>query len=57
MSSSYFKNEEKLVDASNFFSCKAKLDIILEEHDVLEYVEGEVAKPEKKIQCCYQGQI
>jgi len=44
MSSSYFKNEEKLVDASNFLPWKAKLDITLEEHDILGYVEGEVAK-------------
>ena len=34
-----------LVDASNFFPWKAKLDITLEEHDVLEYVEGEIKEP------------
>lgn len=42
---SYFKNEEKLNDASNFGPLKEKLDITLEEHDVLEYVEGEVEEP------------
>lgn len=48
MSSSSFKNKEKLVDASNFFPWKARLDITLEEHDALEYVEGEVAEPAEK---------
>ena len=47
MSSSYFKNEETLVDTSSFFPSKSRLDITLEEHDVLEYVEGEVAEPAK----------
>lgn len=45
MSSFYFKNEEKLNDASNFGPWKARLIITLKEHDVLEYVQGKVAQP------------
>lgn len=49
MSSSYFKNEEKLNDASNFSPWKVRFYITLKEHDVSEYVEGEVAKPPKNL--------
>ena len=46
---SYFKNEEKLNDASNFGPWKARLVITLEEHDVLGYVKGMVAEPPKNL--------
>lgn len=45
MYTSYFKNEETLNDASNFGPWKERLDITLEEHVVLEYVECKLVKP------------
>ena len=54
ITSSYFKVEEKLNDASNFGPQKTRLDITLkehqiditlEEHEVLEYVEDTIADP------------
>ncbi len=40
MTSSDFNIEEKLNDASNFVAWRARLDIILEDNVVMEYVEG-----------------
>eukprot|EP00253_Pinus_taeda_P022413 PITA_22413 len=45
MTSSYFKIEEKLNDASNFVALRNRLDLNLEENDVMEYVEGKVVEP------------
>jgi len=45
--SCYFKVEEKLNDTLNFGPWKAGLDITLEEHEVMEYVEGTIADPLK----------
>ena len=45
VTSSYFKVEKKLNDASNFGLWKTRPDIILEEQEVLEYVEYIVAEP------------
>jgi len=39
MTSSYFKIEDKLNDASNFAPWRARLDLTLEENDAIEYVE------------------
>ena len=47
MSSSYIKDTEKLGDSSNFVTWKIKLEVILDDNDVLEYVEGKVPKPLK----------
>lgn len=58
MSSSYFKNEEKLVDASNFFPWKARLDITIEEHDVLEYVAEPIENSNAAITArCKKGKV
>lgn len=43
MASSYLKIEEKLNDVSNFGPWKARVDITLEKHEVLEYVEDTIA--------------
>lgn len=45
ISTSYFKNTEKLGDSSNFTAWKIRLEVILEDIDILEYVEGKVPKP------------
>jgi len=45
MISSYFKIEEKLNDVSNFGPWKERVDITLEEHEVLEYVEDAIIDP------------
>lgn len=45
MSTSYFKDVEKLGDSSNFVAWKVKLEVKLDENDVLEYVEGKVPEP------------
>ena len=42
MSSSYFKEHEKLGDSSNFFSWKIRLEIIADSNDVLEFVQGKI---------------
>ena len=45
MSTSYFKDNEKLGDSSNFVSWNIKLRAILDDNDVLEYVQGKLLKP------------
>lgn len=45
MSTSYFKDNENLVDSSNFSTWKIRLEVIMEENDVLEYVQGKVLDP------------
>ena len=45
MSSSTFKEHEKLGDASNFVAWKVKLEIITDNNDVLEYIQGRIPKP------------
>jgi len=45
MSSSFFKEHEKLGDSSNFVAWKIKLEIIVDNNDVLEYIRGKVPKP------------
>jgi len=45
MAASYFKIEEKLNDASNFATWRARLDLILEENGVMKYVQGQVVEP------------
>ena len=45
MSTSYFKIEEKLNVSSNYVVWRTKLDVTLDENDVLEYVEGKVPEP------------
>lgn len=47
MSTSYFKYYEKLGDSSNFAAWKIRLEEILDENDVLEYVEEKVPVPLK----------
>lgn len=42
---SYFKDNEKLGDSSNFFAWKISLEVILDDIDVLEYVKGKVPEP------------
>ena len=45
MYSSFFKENEKLGDSSNIVSCKIRLEIIVDNNDALEYIQGMVPKP------------
>lgn len=45
MYTSYFKDNEKLGDSSNFASWKIRLEVILDDNDVLEYEQGKVPEP------------
>lgn len=45
MNTSYFKIEEKLDNSSSYVVWRAKVDLNLEENDVLEYVEGKEPEP------------
>lgn len=47
MSTSYFKNTEKFGDSSNFDAWKIRLEVILDDNDVLEYVEEKIPEPLK----------
>jgi len=40
MSSYFFKEHEKLGDSSNFVAWKIRLEIIANNNDVLEYIQG-----------------
>ena len=51
MSTSYFKDAEKLNDSSNFVAWKIKLEVMLDENDVLEYVRGNVPEPPERYPC------
>ena len=44
-STSYFKTEDKLNDKFDYYAWKMTLDVALEEHEVLDYVQGKVAEP------------
>lgn len=45
MSTSYFKDNEKLADSSGFATWKTMTNVALDEYDVLEYVEGKISPP------------
>ena len=45
MSTTYFKDNEKLGELSNFPIWKIRLGVILDDNDVLEYVQGKVLEP------------
>ena len=45
MSSFTFKEHEKLGDASSFAAWKVRLEIIAENNDVLEYIQGRIPEP------------
>lgn len=45
MFTSYFKDNENLGDSSNFSAWKIRLEVVLDDNDVLEYVKGKVPKP------------
>jgi len=47
MSSSFFKEHEKLGDSSNFFASNIKLEIIVDNNDVLEYIKIKLHEPPK----------
>ena len=42
-SSSYFKSDEKLNDKFDYHAWKMSLDLTLEEHDAIDYVQGKIA--------------
>eukprot|EP00253_Pinus_taeda_P006779 PITA_06779 len=44
-SSSYFKFDDKLNDKSNYHSWNMSLDLTLEEHDAMDYVQGNITEP------------
>lgn len=44
-STSYFNSDDKLHDKSDYHAWKMSLDLILEEQDVLDYVEGKISEP------------
>lgn len=45
MSCSTFKKQEKLGDASKFVEWKVRLEIIADNNDVLEYIQGRMLEP------------
>lgn len=45
MSTSYFKGNEKLSESSNFSTWEIRLEVILDDNDVLEYLQGKVPEP------------
>jgi len=45
LSTSYFKDAEKLGDSSNFAAWNIRMEVTLDENDVLEYVEVKVFEP------------
>lgn len=45
VSTSYFKTKDKLNDNFDYHVWKMTLDLTLEEHEVLEYVQGKVMEP------------
>ena len=45
MTTSYFKEVEKLGDSFNFAAWKIRLEIISDDNDVLEYIQGKVPEP------------
>jgi len=42
---SYFKSDENLGDSSNFVAWKVRLDIVANNSDVLDYIQGKVPEP------------
>jgi len=42
MSTSYFKDNAKLADASGFASWKTRINVNLDEYDVMEYMERKI---------------
>ena len=44
-STSYFNTEDKLNDKSDYHAWKMTLDLTLEEHEVLDYVQGKAMEP------------
>jgi len=40
MSTSYFKENEKLGDSSNFAAWKIRLEIVVDDNNVWEYIQG-----------------
>jgi len=45
MSTSYFKDNEKLADSSGFATSKTRIYVTLDEYGVLEDVEGKISSP------------
>lgn len=45
MSSSLFKENDKLGDSSNFSTWKIRLEIIIDNNDVLEYIQWKLYNP------------
>ena len=52
MSSSFCKDYEKLGDSSNFLAWKIRLEIIVDNNDILEYIQGKVLEPLEKYSAC-----
>ena len=44
-SSSYFKSDDKLSDKSDYHAWKMSIDLNLEEHDAMDYVQGNILEP------------
>lgn len=45
---SFCKEIYKLVGSSNFLAWKRRIDIVLEENEVIDHVNGKVSKPYEK---------
>ena len=45
MYTSFFKENEKLCVSSNFFAWKIRLEIMVDNNDALEYIQGNVPEP------------
>ena len=44
---SFFKERNNLVGASNYLAWKKIIDLALNEHEIMEYVTGEIIEPSK----------
>ena len=42
---SYFKSDDKLNEKYDYQAWKMSLDLTLEEHDAMDYVQGKITKP------------
>lgn len=45
---SFYKKSNKLVGSSNFLAWKNRIDLILIENEVIEYVKGSISKPSQE---------
>jgi len=54
---SYFKYEDKLKDESDYHAWKMTLDLTLEGHEAMDYVQGRVVEPFFKCTSYYKDKV